>query len=193
MRIATRKADVKNLLAACLLLLPLIAATPAEAGGGMPSCRAVHAEIEQQLPGVELERESHIRLGRIALAFVKPIARWALDEDDEVRTYLSAIKKVDVATYRVVDLPEAPTTSVIPGLESRMLENGWTKMLRERDEEDNTWVFLRQRKDGSIRGLLVIDLDATELSIVGVEGRIDDILAEAIANEPGEFSGLFGS
>ena len=66
-------------------------------------------------------------------------------------------------------------------------------MLRERDDDDNTWVFLRQRQDGSTRGILVIELDDSELSIVGVEGRIDDILAEAIANEPGEFSGLFGS
>jgi hypothetical protein len=184
---------MKRSLALCLLLLPLFAATRSEAGGGMPSCRTVHAAIEQQLPGVVFERESHIRLGRIALAFVKPIARWALDNDDDARTYLSAIKKVDVATYRVAGLPRAPSTSAISGLERRLLEDGWTKMLRERDDEDNTWIFLRQRKDGSIRALLVIDLDASELSIVGVEGRIDDILAEAIADEPGELSGLFGS
>ena len=69
----------------------------------------------------------------------------------------------------------------------------WMLLVRDVDDEDNTWVFLRQRKDGSIRGLLVIDLDPSELSIVGVEGRIDDILAEAIANKPDEFSGLFGS
>ena len=108
---------MKNLLAACLLLLPLFAPTPAEAGGGMPSCRAVHAEIEKQFPGVEFERESHIRLGRIALAFIKPIARWALDDDDEARTYLSAIKTVYVGSFRVVVLPWSPNRSAIRVLE----------------------------------------------------------------------------
>jgi hypothetical protein len=184
---------VKILTIVSLSLLPLVVALPCEAGEGMPSCRTIYQEIEAQLPGAEFDRESHIRLGRVALAFVKPIARWALDDDDEALTYLSAIKKVDIATYRVVDLPEAPSPSIIRNLEHRMLKNGWIKMLRERDDDDNTWVFLRQQQDGSTRGVLVIELDDSELSIVGVEGRIDDILTEAIANEPGEFSGLFGS
>lgn len=175
------------------LLLLLFAATPSRAGSGMPSAPAVCHEIEQELPGVHFERESRIRLGRVALAFVKPIARWALDDDDEARTYLAAIKKVDIATYRVLNLPEISDTAAIRRIEGRMLDNGWIKMLRESDDDDNTWVFLRHRKDGSVRGLFVIELDHRELSIVGVEGRIDEILAHAIADEPGEFSGLFGS
>ena len=189
----TRGKAVNSLVIVLLFLLPIFSAATSEAGGRMPSCHTVYQEIEQQLPGAEFERESHIRLGRFALAFVKPIARWALDDDDEARTYLAAIKKVDIATYRVEDLPETPDLSALRGIESRMLKNGWIKMLRQRDDDDNTWVFLNHRKDGSIRGLVVIELDRHELSIVGVEGRIDDILAEAIADEPGEFSGLFGS
>jgi len=188
----TRGKAVKNLIALSLFLLPLFATQPAAAGGGMPDCRAVYREIERELPGAEFERESHIRLGRVAMAFVKPIARLALDNDEVPMNYLSAIKKVDIATYQVVDLPETPGTATILSIESRMLENGWIKMLREREDNDNTWVFLRHRQDGSIRGLLVIELDARELNIIGVEGRIDKILAEAIAEEPGDFGGLFG-
>ena len=177
----------------CILLLPLLSAVPSAAGGSMPSCRTVYQEIEQQLPGVEFERESHIRLGRVALAFVKPLARWVMDEDEEALTYLKAIKKVEIASYRVDGLPATADIVAIRRIESRMLENGWTRMLREREDDDNTWIYLRHRQDGSIRGILVIELDSSELSIVGVEGRIDEILAEAIADEPGEFSGLFGS
>ena len=183
---------MRNLTAVCILLLPLVTAVPTEAGGSMPSCGTVYQEIEQQFPGAEFERESHIRLGRVALAFVKPIARWAMDEDEEALTYLKAIKKVDIASYRVEGLPDTSDMVAIRRIENRLLDNGWTKMLRERDDETHTWVYLRHRQDGSIRGLLVIDLDQHELSIVGVEGRIDEILAEAIADEPGEFGGLFG-
>ena len=189
----TRRKSVKSLVVVLLMLLPILGATTSRAGGGMPSCHTVYQEIEQQLPGAEFERESHIRLGRFALAFVKPIARWALDDDDEARNYLAAIKKVDIATYRVLDLPHTPDLSALRGIESRMSKNGWIKMLRESDDDDNTWVFLNHRKDGSIRGLVVIELDRYELSIVGVEGRIDDILAEAVADEPDGFADLFGS
>lgn len=184
---------MNRLLVALSLLILLFAATSTRAESGMPSARAVCHEIERELPGAQFERESHLRLGRVALAFVKPIARWALDDDDEARTYLAAIKKVDIATYRVLDLPENSETDAIRRIEGRMLDNGWIKMLRERDDDDNTWIFLRHRKDGSVRGLLVIELNHRELSIVGVEGRIDEILAQAIADEPGEFSSLFGS
>lgn len=188
----TRSETLKCLIAVSLFLLPFFATQPAEAGSGMPDCRTVYQEIERELPGAEFERDSHIKLGRVAMAFVKPIARLTLDNDEVPMNYLSAIKKVDVATYRVVDLPETPDTATIRGIESRMLDNGWIKMLRDREGEDNTWVFLRHRQDGSIRGLLVIELDSRELNIIGVEGRIDKILAEAIADEPGEFGGLFG-
>ena len=183
---------MKQLSTVLLLLLSLASAIPGEAGG-LPSASSVRDEIEQGMPGARFERESRIRLGRIALAVIKPVARWALDDDDEARTYLDAIKKIDIATYRVLDLPENADLSASRRIESRMQENGWVKMLRERDDDTNTWVFLRHHKDGAIRGLLVIELDDRELSVVGVEGRIDEILAEAIADEPGEFSGLFGS
>ncbi len=66
-------------------------------------------------------------------------------------------------------------------------------MVRSREDKDNTWVFTRHRDDGSIRGLLVVELDESELTIVGVEGRIDEILANAIADEPRDFTSFFDS
>jgi hypothetical protein len=183
---------VRKALFVLSILLFFTGVEPGSAGG-LPSANAISRELEGQLPGVRFERESHIHLGRIALAFIKPIARWALDEDDEARTYLAAIRKIDVATYRVVGMPRTADGTPLRRIEKRMLENDWVRMVRTREVDDNTWVFLRYRPDGSIRSLFVIELDQQELSIVGVEGRIDDLLAEAIADEPGEFAGLFGS
>ena len=180
-------------LPTALALVLLFSASVLSAGGGMPSARAACQEIKEQVPGARFERESHFRLGRIAMAFVKPIARWALDEDDEARVILAGIKKVDIATYRVVSLPETLDVAAIRRIESRMLANGWNKIVRSRDQGENTWVFSRHRKDGSISGIFVVDLNEYELTFVGVEGHLDEVLAAAIADEPGEFSGLFGS
>lgn len=177
-----------------LFCLSLLLPTGAYAGGkGAPSSQGICNEIERGIPGAHFERESRFRLGRLAVAFIKPVARLALGDDEEARVYLSAIKSVDVATYRVVDMPVDIDADVLRTIESRLLDDGWQKIVRSRDDEDNTWVFFRHRNDGSIRGILVIELDRYELEIVSVAGRMDEVLAQAIAEEPGEFSGLFGS
>lgn len=177
-----------------LLALLLLFPTTLVAGSKkMPSAQSVCDELRRELPDARFERESHIRLGRVAMTFVKPLVRWTLDEDEEARAIISGIKRVDIATYRVVEFPETVDLSVIRRIESRFAGNGWTKIVRTREDNDNTWVFSRHREDGSMNGIFVIELDRDELSIVGVEGRLDEILATAIADEPGEFSGLFGS
>lgn len=177
-----------------ILLVAFLLPTILSAGGKKaPSSQSVYRQIEQGIPGASFKRESRVRLGRVAMALVKPVAWLALDKDDEARVYLSAIKSVDIATYRVVEMPDAVDVGVIGQIEARLLENGWQKIVRSREGKENSWVFSRHRDDGSIRGILVIALDRYELEIVGVEGRLDEILAQAIAEEPGEFSGLFGS
>ena len=74
-----------------------------------------------------------------------------------------------------------------------MTDDGWSKIVRSREEDDNLWVFARYRDDGGISGIFVVELDNHELNFIGVAGRLDEILANAIAEEPGEFSSPFGS
>lgn len=132
---------MKNLTTALMFLVLLSPASLAAGGKNMPSAQSVYLEIEKELPGAQFERESHIRLGSIAMTFVKPVIRLALDEDDKARAMISAIKRVDIATYRVVDLPEAITLVAIRRIESRMNQNGWNKIVRSREEDENTWEF----------------------------------------------------
>ncbi len=158
-----------------------------------PSTATVRRQLENEIPGARFERDSHVRLGRFALALVKPIVRWALDADDEARRIVTAIDRVEVSTYRVLAMPESIPTRVLTRLEGRMRERGWSQMVRESDGRDGTWVFSLTSEDGDIRGLLVVELDASELTIVGVEGRLDEVLAQAIADDPEELSGLLDS
>ena len=184
---------MKTLIKTLLLLVLLLPAALVAGSNKMPSAQSICDEIEHEIPGARFERESHIRLGRVAMFFARPIARWAIDEDEEVRDWLSSIRRVDIATYRVVDWPAAQDSAAFRRIEDRLTHSGWQKLVRTRENDENTWVFYRYRDDGSITGILVVELDDYELSIVGVEGRLDEILADAIAEEPGEFSSLFGS
>lgn len=177
-----------------LLFLVLFSPLALQAGGKrMPAAETVRNDIAEDIPGARFERESRIRLGRIALTFIKPIVRLALDEEDEARAIIKSLKRVDIATYRVVHAPGSVEPTAMRTFERRMTTNGWNKLVRSREEQNNTWVFSRHKDNGRITGILVVELDGDELSIVGVEGRLDELLAHAIADDPGEFSDLFGS
>ena len=110
---------MKTRIKTLLLLVLLFPATLVAGSKKMPLAQSVCDEIEDEIPGAQFERESHIRLGRIAMTLAKPIVRWALNEDDEARAMIKHIKRVDIATYRVADLPETLDTAVIRRIESR--------------------------------------------------------------------------
>jgi hypothetical protein len=158
-----------------------------------PSVPSVRWELEQLLPGARFERETHVRLGRLSMALAKPIVRWALDEDDEARAIVANIKRVDVGVYRVVSLPDSSALDLDQRFEQRLAAKGWTMVVRQKDETDRTWVFTREDDKGRIRSLFVAALDEAELTLVSLDGRLDRVIAEALADEPGELVEILGS
>jgi hypothetical protein len=158
-----------------------------------PTAEQVRLEIEHQIPGAKFERESHIHLGRISMGAVKQLMRFTLPKDSSERTIITSLKRVDVATYRVVSLPEDPVASEISVLERRLQREGWTVAVRERELGERTWVIYREDEKGSIRSMCVVSLDAFELEVVSIDGRLDTLLAEAIADDPGSFVESLGS
>lgn len=176
------------------LLLTLLSCATIWLGGcrDAPSAGALRFEIERQLPGVELERESHIRLGRFTMGLAKKIARLADDEDDEDLRVISHIKRVDVATYRVVSRPAGPL-ELPADFEARLARKGWETTLRAREDGEQTWVLFRSDPKGAIRSLYVVAFDSHELSVIQVEGRLDRLIAQALADDPGELDQILGT
>lgn len=173
--------------------LVILAALPFVGGcRDAPAVSSVRWQLEQQIPGAKFEREFHIRLGRLSLGLVKGLTGWVL-EDDEIRSMLRAVKRVDVGTYRVVALPPLSEIETPRGLQRKLDESGWTLLVRQRNEDEHTWVFLRHDDGGAIRNLYVIALDEVELTMVSLEGRFDELLAEAIADDPSGFAAGLGS
>ena len=178
-------------VAAAVLVL-----TAALAAGGcedLPSSAVIRSELEREIPGARFSRDSHFHLGPVAMTLIKPIVRAALDADDEARLIVAGIRRVDVTTYRVESLPEEIAPHTLRRLEGRLTVNGWIPTLRDTDVADSSWVFSRLHDDGTLGALLVVELDASELTIVGVTGRLDEVLARALAEEPGELSRTLGS
>jgi len=158
-----------------------------------PTAEQVRLELEHQLPGVRFERESHIRLGRVSMGVVKQVLRFTMPKDSSERKLIGSLKRVDVATYRVVSSPEDLAPSSITVLQRRLEKEGWTVAVKEREGNERTWVLFREDEKGFIRSLCVVSLDPYELEVVSVDGRLDEFFADAIADDPGGFVDSLGS
>lgn len=162
--------------------LPLLGACDGEP----PSAGEVRAHLERSLPGVSFRRAEHVRLGRFSLALVRGLVRVA-GEDRETRQVLGSIRRVEVATYDVDGALDLSAVRAPRDLERRLARAGWQPMVREQEEGSLTWVFLRPDAEGAIRNLYIVDLDPDELTIVDLAGRIDELMAAALADDPDAF------
>lgn len=171
-------------------VLALLAALLAGGCKDTPSASELEFEIERQIPGAHLERESHVHLGRVAMSLARKIVRWAADEDEDDLRVIQHIKRVCVTTYRVHSLPADKLDT--RRLERRLAEHGWEALVKRREGGERTWIFTRSDDDGAINNLYVVELDRSELTVVDLEGRIDRVMADAFAEDPDELVELLG-
>ena len=159
---------------------------------GAPSAGAVRAALEEQLPEARFERDGHLRLGRVVMALARGVVG-IVEDDPELRRTLSHVRRMEIASYLVENLPDLSAVGLPEGLERRMQGAGWQSVVRTRDPEELVWIFVRPRPDGSIANLYIVDLDPQELTVIDLRGRLDELVAEAIADDPRGFAGRVGA
>jgi hypothetical protein len=173
--------------AAAMLLVLAALASHGCSGGEPPAADSVRAYIEQAVPGAEFRRDSHIRLGRFTLGLVKGVMRLVAAGGREDRQMMANIRSVDIASYEVLALPAVAELSLPPRMERRMAEDGWYPMVKEREEDSHTWIFVREAEVGTVSNLYIVELDSFELTIIDLAGRLDRIAAEMVADDPDAF------
>jgi hypothetical protein len=173
----TRQALALSLLLA--LPLPL-----AGCHGGAPSVETVRWEIERHVPGARFERESHIRLGRLTLGLARRIVHLA-DAGDPDAAVFDHVRRLEVATYRVLSLPDLDQHfAEQTRFEHALADAGWSTTVKTRDHNSRTWIFVRGDEHGSLSNLYIVDLDPGELTLVRMDGRIDRAMADSLADHP---------
>lgn len=150
---------------------------------GSPSVNTVGWEIQRRFPEARFEREEHFHLGRVKMGLLRGLVRMVPGKV-EGQQFLSRIHGVEVATYRVHSMPDLDRLASDTRFERQLAQSGWTPMIRTREEGSSAWIFVRTDPAGALRNLFVVSLDESELSLVRVDGRIDQALAEAIAAQP---------
>ncbi len=168
-------------LVVCLVAMTLVGCDDS------PQVASVRAELESHIAGAEFEEEYHMRFGSFRMGIAKTLAGWALADDDELKPLLKKIKRLDIGTYRVVSLPPIDEIEPPQGLMSTLSEAGWTLIVNAQEFDEHVWMFMRQ-EDRAIRNIYIAVLDEYELTMVSLEGKLDELLKEAIADDPIAFA-----
>ncbi len=159
--------------------------------GGSPTVSEVRWELERRFPEARFDPEEHVHLGRFTMGLLHGVARLAAhDEDarDGVEMFRQ-IRSVDVATYKVHGLPDLDHLAADTRFERALQRNGWSQLVRTREKDESTWVYVRGTEDGGFDNLFVVSLEKDELTLVRVDGRLDRMLAMAMAEHPKEVMG----
>jgi len=173
-------------------VLLAVAAFPLAGCWEGPGVDGVRWAVEDQLPGSDFDQETHIRLGRMTMGFAHWVVGLALDDSDEdehrAHTIVNAVHRVEVGVFvpRRSPSDEELDRLVLPRSLDRMLrQGGWQMMAETRTQGERSWVLSRY-DGGAIRGLYLVSLDPSELSVVRLEGRFDEAFARALSERPRE-------
>jgi hypothetical protein len=158
---------------------------------GSPTVSEVRWELERRFPEARFEPEEHVHLGRLTMGLLHGVVRLAAhDEDDrEGVEMVRQIHSVDVASYKVHNLPALDGLVADPRFDRQLKAHGWSQLIRTHEANESTWVYVRGGDDGTLSNLFVVALEKNELTLVRVDGRLDKMIAMAMAEHPKDVMG----
>src|SRR5947208_10743399 len=154
--------------------------------GGSPTVSEVRWELEHRFPEARFEPEEHVHLGRFTMGLLHGVVSLAAhDEDDrEGVAMFRQINAFDVASYKVHNLPSLDGLAADPRFDRELKAHGWSQLVRTHEANESTWVYVRGTPDGVLNNLFVVSLEKDELTLVRVDGRLDKMIAMAMAEHP---------
>lgn len=177
-------------LAALGVCLVVGTTTAAGARDRAPSLADIRHSIESSSPTCRLDVDEELTLGRTKLWFVRRVVSITDDVDPEARAILEGLRRVEVGTYRIdTDAHDCP---IPQGFEAGLAVGGWTRTARWTDGSGSGIVLQRMDADEEIDGLLVIEIGDRTVEIVRLDGRIHDVPAAAVQDDPGSTGALLG-
>jgi uncharacterized protein DUF4252 len=132
----------------------------------------------EEIMDARFEREVVVSLGPRMFRTASWIARQVPDVYAQMASdYVGEIDRVKVGVYRVAEQPTSRQLRIdqIP----RFRRSGWEVAVRVEEDGQTVWVLYRERHE-SIRDMLVLVLDDSELVIARVRGHLNELVQMAV-------------
>ena len=176
-----------------LLMLVLVSSTTGCLWA--PELSQIQREIERQLPGSSFEKEVRLSLGPLSLGMARFVTRVIpasyVPEAGEAHDYLQEVRRVQIALYRTLALPELHAVRMPEPLRVLLEDPSWHLAIKKQKLDELTWVLTRTEQ-GLVRDIYVVLLDDEQLAVIRVEGRMDQLVAKAVENGADEIPQMLG-
>ena len=177
----------RSAVVAFVVALVVAAGGTAHARESAPSVTDLRHAIESSSPSCRLDVDEELSLGRTKLWFVRRLVAVVDDVDPQAGAILEGLRRVEIGSYRVVGDCPLPAD-----LEADLVDGGWARTVRWQDASGRGVVLQRMNDDNQIDGMLVLEIGDGSVEIVHLEGRVQDILAAAVRDDPGSTGSLLG-
>lgn len=149
------------------------------AGCGSSELRRLRTDLVQSTPGLEIEGGRTYAFGPLTLGLARSILRLG---GEDTRTFVEAarsLQHVAVATFTVSG-PDDLRSGRSPRRLDHYLDDGWTTVVRVRDQDQRVWI-LTHSDDDRVDEALVVTLSQSELVLVKVRGDLAPLARLALA------------
>ncbi len=124
-----------------------------------------------------------VGIGSVGLSLAESIVKMT-DADDEAKIILHHVSDVQVGVYRThgpVELKEE--CDIISSIDERMKKQGWTYIIKSRDHDRFSIVYIKQDLEEKLREIFVVNLEEKELEIVEVKGDLHKIIDRLVRDK----------
>lgn len=130
----------------------------------------------------KFHKDVEFSIGSVGISFARIIASFN-DDDEDAQAILKNISQVQVGVYKRSKYPNEHYKSSFFDIIDKKLENeNWHFVVKHVERNELTGIYVKY-DDGYINKMYVINLERDKLSLVRVEGNLDNIIDYAIRNK----------
>lgn len=145
-----------------------------------PEFSQIVAEINRQVPDARFEKELQLNLGPIAISLARTVLGLVPDEETAVaKGYLDEIRRFKLGIYKVHNLRSARGIRLPQGIRHRLERRNWETVVKLRENDELVIAIYRKPRE-SITDLFILSINRSELVLVQVAGRLDNLYRKVI-------------
>ncbi len=134
-------------------------------------------DFSWQFPEAEFKRDVSLSLGPVPVSAAK-LAMGFAEDTREAREYLSGIRRIDVAVYKVRHLNDLQMAEMPERLEN-LLDDDWEIVVKTREKDERVWLLYRE-EDDAIRDIHITVLEPSELVMVRLSGDLSELFERVL-------------
>lgn len=127
-------------------------------------------------------KDVEFSVGSVGISFARMIASFN-DDDEDAQVILKNISQVQIGVYKRSKYPgEHYNCSFFNKIDQKLENENWHFVVKHVDGDELTGIYVKY-DDDYINKMYVINLEDDKLSLVRVEGNLDNIIDYAIRNK----------